>query len=48
MMPNNHTYMEIHQQPAVWKKTYGIILEKKNEIKSFLRCGHLRLHRRRS
>ena len=36
MMPNNHTYMEIHQQPAVWKKTFGIILEKKNEIKSFL------------
>lgn len=35
-MPNSHTYREIHQQPAVWKKTYEIILERKHEIRSFL------------
>lgn len=36
MTPNYHTYREIHQQPAVWKKTYEIILGRKNEIKAFL------------
>ena len=31
-----HTYREIKQQPEVWKKAYGIILQQKKEIKSFV------------
>ena len=35
-MPNYYTYKEIRQQPDVWQKTYGIILARKDEIKSFI------------
>ena len=36
MTLNYHTYREIRQQPAVWKKTYGLILARKDEIQSFV------------
>ena len=36
MSLNFYTYREIRQQPSVWKKAYSLILERKNEIKSFL------------
>ena len=36
MTQNYHTYREILQQPVVWKKAFHAILERKNEIKSFL------------
>ena len=31
-----NTYREIRQQPEVWKKTYGIMLSRKDEIKAFV------------
>ena len=36
MALNYHTYREIRQQPEVWRKTYSLILSRKEEIKEFL------------
>ena len=36
MTRNYNTYKEILQQPAVWKKAFRTVLERKAEIKSFL------------
>lgn len=36
MTRNFNTYKEIKQQPAVWKKAFRSVLERKSEIKAFL------------
>lgn len=36
MTRNYNTYKEIRQQPAVWKKAYKTVLDRKEEIKSFI------------
>ena len=37
MTLNYHTYKEIKQQPRVWKSSYEIVRERKQEISAFLR-----------
>ena len=36
MFTEFHTYKEIKQQPSVWKKAYGLIRARKEEISAFL------------
>jgi tagatose-6-phosphate ketose/aldose isomerase len=33
---NSHTFQEINNQPQMWSDTYRVVLEKKEEIKSFM------------